>query len=190
MEPWRPRTHIPIGLLAPVVAIAAIVFLASPSFDFGLLAHERAWIEPQHITLDTPVKSGGPIKLDVAYSNVGKSPAQDAIARYQIEVVTGASFDNGTADKSIEADQICRNTVTKSGAGVVYPSSTRQLGFTFEDGRYSDRLNAGDNALVFEMCVSYKTQNTVHHSAFCYVYRPMRQAALEMEPCHAGQHAD
>lgn len=181
---------LPLGLLAQGAAIGAIVFFALRSFDPAFVTRDRAWIEPKSITLGEPVRLGQPIRLEVAYTNAGKAPAQDAMGRYQIEVVSGASFDNRSVESSIEADQVCRQAGTNSGAGVIYPSATRQFDFTFRDPRYADRLNAADNALVFEMCISYKTLNAVHHSAFCYFYRPKRQSVLEMELCQAGQHAD
>lgn len=190
MKPWLLWVLIPIGLLAQSAAVGGIVFLALSRLEPASVTQDRAWIEPQSIMLRGPIKSTKPIELEVAYANVGKAVALDAMGRYQIQVVSAADFDKGSADKSIEADQICRDVRTKFGAGVVYPSATRRLDFTFDDPRYADRLNSGDNALVFEMCISYRTLSKVHHTAFCYYYRPHRQSALGMDLCLAGQHAD
>ena len=168
---------------------------ARTTFETG----SRAWIAPISIGLTTNLEQGNPIAFGVKYDNVGKLPAVDLHEHYNLSSVPNASIDNGTAMSQIEEDHICRDIEPWKDADVVYPNAGGvKMILTLkptdpQTGKPTplyENFMSGDHSLVVHFCIAYKTLNGVHHSEFCYVYRPGVTEGLDFNRCDKGNRAD
>ena len=53
-----------------------------------------------------------------------------------------------------------------------------------------DDLMSGDHSLIVLFCIAYKTLDQVHHSEFCYFYRPGFGDGVNLDRCDKGNKAD
>jgi hypothetical protein len=155
---------------------------------------ERAWIAPRSAYLTSAVEFGKPIKFNVQYGNVGKQPATEVRPSYTIKPIDKARWDDDTFNALIESDNPCAGKNLAQGAGVSHPNVPEGEILQFAtDGpswMLSPNIVRGTQAMVFEMCVTYKTVNEIHHTSFCYFYLKGVTQTAQLNTCFAGNHAD
>ena len=163
----------------------------------SLIASSRAWIAPANAYFTSEVAKHVQIEWTVQYRNTGKSPALDVHPIYTLQKVPATKFEDNTFNTFIETDQAsdsCKQLGTAPGADVVYPDQPDgyKLNFTNHLPEWvTDDVLSGSTALVFQMCFAYKTMEEVHHTSFCYFYRPgVSPSSKQMNICTAGNHAD
>jgi hypothetical protein len=156
------------------------------------VAESRAWIAPANALLLDDLTIGEPFRFQIQYNNVGKEPALDVRPIYKIRPVEGQQFTDNTFNSVIESDDICHNVQVAPGADVIYPDQPGgyKLNFGVPRGWLSADIVNGKSALIIEMCFAYRTVNAVHHTAFCYFYRPGISENRQFNICTAGNHAD
>lgn len=168
---------------------------ARTTFDLGT----RAWISPIAVGLKAPLKRPEPISVGIWYDNVGKLPALDLHEHYTFYSSPNADMDSGAAMSKVAAAEICKGIEPSTDAEVVYPNSggvkmtisvkpvNPQTG---KPTPLYEGFMSGNHSLIVHICIAYKTLDHIHHSQFCYFYRPGLTEGTDLNRCDKGNRAD
>lgn len=163
----------------------------------SLVASSRAWIAPANAYFTSDIAKNVALAWEVQYRNVGRSPALDTHAVWNLQQIPGSKFDDNSFNAFIEADDFstsCKNLGTVIGADAAYPDQPDGYKLMFTNHLttwVNDGIIQGDTAVVLQMCFAYRTMDEVHHTSFCYFYRAgVSPPNKQMNICTAGNHAD
>lgn len=199
MAVWTRRVGVFTGALAASTVITTIIIACQlnvmRSTDEAIriaVEGSRAWVAPQNAILLDDLKAGEPFRFQIEYHNVGREPALDVNPTYRLESISEKLFADNTFNSAIESHHICDGVKVAPGADVLYPAQTDgyKLVLGVPKGWMSADIVDGKSAMVVHMCIAYTTGKAVHHTAFCFFYRPGVSENKQFNVCTAGNYAD
>jgi hypothetical protein len=160
-----------------------------------LIGDQRAWLAPSVAKMVLAEKPYT-LRFSVFWENVGKGPALDTTVTWDRNALPKDQFVKWQQNGTLETNKTCNGVKPRVTAPVSYPST--QLG-SFKEFEITASLpafqamNAGEDIFYVNGCLTYRTFNEIHHSAFCFFLEPHPDSKLPdwpMKKCESGNWAD
>jgi hypothetical protein len=87
----------------------------------------------------------------------------------------------------------CQTQVPARGAEVDYPTQNEKphyMHMYLDSNIWTQTLDNATNTLVWNVCLTYESMGTVHHSAACFFYRQGIGRKDALNSCLSGNYAD
>lgn len=178
-------------------AAKAMADVARDSFSSG----QRAWLSPSQAAFADGVAIGEKIRPTIYHRNFGKSPALFVNVDMDIRIRPNESGHLSETTKKIiidDANACLRKNYGTVGA-VVFPESLysykydaigRDTGTPFYDIAFTDRMVSGEDVVIIDGCINYKTMGINAHTAFCFYYEAGESKVEALSICRIGNQAD
>jgi hypothetical protein len=169
--------------LLVTIAIAAIAFLQWETFektDKTLKAQQRAWLEPQGVTIISGLKAGEALSYQIKFTNVGKEPAINMVLQSEpqyLEVPANNTMSGYFPGKN----EWCKKVRPNSEGLVVWPSAPKSIVYSVNTQPDKDILE-GRKFLLIEGCFGYETVGENRFSSFCFYTRPSPDLTIDKWP--------
>jgi hypothetical protein len=182
-------------LAGATVVLVVIGYGALKDTEATLEFSERAWVGPIDAKLDAAPQEGKDVKATVSVRNTGREPALDFVWSLKALVATANELENGVIDRmASEYVSACFKTRSRRRQQVIYPSTGFGTGFDFSSTIDKDLIDnhviEGDNLIIVQGCLVYRTFDKVRHSAFCYFFKAKATDPAHLNICAGGSDAD
>jgi hypothetical protein len=160
----------------------------------SMIASERAWVGPINAKLKGDLKAGAPLDIVTQYQNTGKEPAVNFRSDVKIRVFSASEDDSGGAAQVIGLDtSACFDMEGTRESQVIFPTT----GFadyestkTLEAESIDETVISEAKHIVLTGCFAYRTQQSIHHTSFCFYFIPGKTDREHLGICEAGHRAD
>jgi hypothetical protein len=182
-------------LATATVILVVIGYFALKDTEATLEFSERAWVGPIDAKLDAAPQEGKEVKATVSVRNTGREPALDFVWNLKALIATATELESGVIDKMASAYvATCFKAPSRRRQQVVYPSTGFGTGFDFSSTIDKDLIDNhvidGDNLIMVQGCLVYRTFDKVRHSAFCYFFKAKTSDPAHLNICAGGSDAD
>jgi hypothetical protein len=176
-----------LNLISSGVAITALQLNRQT-----LVASNRAWIAPLGIDLTGPFEFAKDLPFNVAYANLGKSPAIVEQKYYAVTVPRSAAT-SPTAPILLGENSTCDELTVPTTGGVVFSDNKDHWYISHINGEnLTAGVLSGDSYLILRGCIKYRTLGEIHESGVCYVAKKGDQISSRGNTtlCGDGNFAD
>ena len=141
----------------------------------ALVSSDRAWLDPEELAIDQPLKLSEPFTYTVYFRNTGRGPALDENWIEDHEYVNKpANLDFSRL--VIDDNKTCENAFPEQGGVVTYhtdsgikmPRYANSLG-GIRRIVVSDKFVNENELAVFKGCIAYRTSDLIGKSGYCFV---------------------
>ena len=141
---------------------------------------ERAWVG-QAGGVVYPITVGQPIRYAIQLVNPGKEPAIDLA--YVTDTGSIPAPANGdSSNVTVRENVTCAGAQPVQGGGVILPNGSLQRTTDSARGEHPVAVDntfvQGQTLIYAQGCVTYKTFNRTHHTAYCVVFQAQQQPAI------------
>jgi hypothetical protein len=170
------------ALFVATIVSAVILWITDHTLKETLEATNRAWITPNVLHLEKPIKAGEVASSIQYYGNIGHEPAINVGSHSEGKSlaadvcitgpVDGLAFRFRDAIHALEMPDSCALAEKERFAGVMYPGPSDGYNKTIEvEGKWiTPQIEMGLGFLVVKGCIVYETMGKTRRSKYCFLY--------------------